>query len=1162
MAGGTDGLLPIYFDVDHRLFICTGCGIGVNGEIESVKAHLTGKHKEVGEAKKEAIVTAFKETPGALKREDVERIKAITEAGKAIGHLPLLRGCACEGHPGCRFITQTKDEAQRHLRDQHGGAGRIREHVPMQFIFWKTAAGLARFFRVDALPDGGEEDDRLDRGDRGDDMAKVIKVLTDYERRSEARRAVWTNDIDRRELSLWDRRAGWHQQFVGVDMVVHNARTTLPREGVDPPRWRKVLLPAVAKLMQRCHRNAKSRSVYVRRLFRSADNNTSVLEWEPLHIVEPATLHKYTTTWQALMCYLLRVVEMSDGQSRIQWRGEVRHQVREVARVLQTDTGEDEVAELVREVFVALIKAKVGSNASLSPVINFVGAWSFKAKAKVWKAANEVTPMLSQLVYGWRIVGMEDALPRDEDGDAEEVDVHAVARQYVDRYLRDGSSTVFTELFSLKLYGKKRAAEFYARPTINWTADASILYHDGIPLPVDSLRRWMTTLLKQARMIMCEKLVLQPPEWLDRCRDPGLMYDQMTWSNCGESFRHFPRNRLENKWQKLLHRMRDDKVTKGVWETLRCLAGVPNTRPQTAMISDYLEEVESFLERLCVACLMTGGLPPRGTELTSWKYANGQSTMRNFYIVGGRLATVSDYNKTDAVLGSPKLVVRFLPREVAQLYVAFVVDVLPVVQLIQAALMRKGGETRVMSPFLFEVEGVVWDTDKVSRLMAKHSKDSLELTLGVAKWREIAIAIDKKLVRSKEEGGPTGAVHAMQAGHSEETERHHYALTVGMLQGVNDETISAFQRISDKWDAWWRGAPSPPGSEGERDATAGMTERLLQSFDSLERGVVRLMDSVRVHNENPDPLRPQESPKQVLDFAGPWKLADVCPTRSVHAKDVAVAVETQPESTRKRRRESDTVEWENAAAKRGRGVNGDDEVDTLVRELLGPTATVRNQGQRDAIRLMAVERVDAVVVRLPPAAGKSLVMQATAANARGKVTVVIVPFIALRDELRRRCTELDTPIFSSVWQVEHQAQSSLVFATPETASTTAFARWIVQMETGGRLEAVVVDECHVLSLDPDWRPAMQGVARLLGRLSVRIAIMSGTLPSALLRDIQDRLGGKVRSWRDVTAPVVPANLSLEVEVRPLQSHEAYMRQRLAEASTGRRLLIVVMSLEE
>ena len=73
--------------------------------------------------------------------------------------------------------------------------------------------------------------------------------------------------------------------------------------------------------------------------------------------------------------------------------------------------------------------------------------------------------MLSQLVYGLRIIGIKDALPQDEEDDS--VNVNEIAREFVNDYLRDRVQTVFTKLFSLKLYAKKRAAEFYVRPTIN-----------------------------------------------------------------------------------------------------------------------------------------------------------------------------------------------------------------------------------------------------------------------------------------------------------------------------------------------------------------------------------------------------------------------------------------------------------------------------------------------------------------------------------------------------------------------------------------------------------------------------------------------------------------------------------------------------------------------
>ena len=47
------------------------------------------------------------------------------------------------------------------------------------------------------------------------------------------------------------------------------------------------------------------------------------------------------------------------------------------------------------------------------------------------------------------------------------MDINEVAQEFVNDYLRDGVQTIFMELFSLKLYAKKRATEFYIRPTIN-----------------------------------------------------------------------------------------------------------------------------------------------------------------------------------------------------------------------------------------------------------------------------------------------------------------------------------------------------------------------------------------------------------------------------------------------------------------------------------------------------------------------------------------------------------------------------------------------------------------------------------------------------------------------------------------------------------------------
>ena len=63
---------------------------------------------------------------------------------------------------------------------------------------------------------------------------------------------------------------------------------------------------------------------------------------------------------------------------------------------------------------------------------------------------------------------------------------------------------------------------------------------------------------------------------------------------------------------------------------------------------------------------------------------------------------------------------------------------------------------------------------------------------------------------------------------------------------------------------------------------------------------------------------------------------------------------------------------------------------------------------------MAVEKATAAFIRLLLVVGKSLVMQAIATTARTKVTVVMVLFLALRDDLQQRYTDLDRLIQISI----------------------------------------------------------------------------------------------------------------------------------------------------
>ena len=64
--------------------------------------------------------------------------------------------------------------------------------------------------------------------------------------------------------------------------------------------------------------------------------------------------------------------------------------------------------------------------------------------------------------------------------------------------------------------------------------------------------------------------------------------------------------------------------------------------------------------------------------------------------------------------------------------------------------------------------------------------------------------------------------------------------------------------------------------------------------------------------------------------------------------------------------------------------------------------------QRDALRLLASKVPEAIII-LPTGGGKSTLYLVLSRLPTAEVTVVIIPFIALRQDLIRRCGEYNIP---------------------------------------------------------------------------------------------------------------------------------------------------------
>jgi superfamily II DNA helicase RecQ len=134
------------------------------------------------------------------------------------------------------------------------------------------------------------------------------------------------------------------------------------------------------------------------------------------------------------------------------------------------------------------------------------------------------------------------------------------------------------------------------------------------------------------------------------------------------------------------------------------------------------------------------------------------------------------------------------------------------------------------------------------------------------------------------------------------------------------------------------------------------------------------------------------------------------------------------------------------------------DVDGELKKLLGEQATFRSV-QKPAIQAI-MQHKSPVVAIMGTGAGKSVLFMLPASVSSG-VTIVVVPLVALRFDMKERCDQLG--MVSAEWDSQRPHEwAQVMFVTPEAAVGEAFGQYINRQRAMGRLDRIVVDECHVV----------------------------------------------------------------------------------------------------
>jgi RecQ family ATP-dependent DNA helicase len=230
------------------------------------------------------------------------------------------------------------------------------------------------------------------------------------------------------------------------------------------------------------------------------------------------------------------------------------------------------------------------------------------------------------------------------------------------------------------------------------------------------------------------------------------------------------------------------------------------------------------------------------------------------------------------------------------------------------------------------------------------------------------------------------------------------------------------------------------------------------------------------------------------------------------------------EKSRKRKRAPFENEADDARIDRWQRLRKMDSSKQLKR-MMGNEAEFRGV-QKEAIEAITAGQSPVVAV-MPTGGGKSLLFMLPAFAEQGGTTVIVVPLIALRGDMKWRCQKLG--ISCVEWDSRHPPNAAaVVFVTPESAVGEEFATFLNRLQATRQLDRIVIDECHiVLNRQYTFRKQMQQLGKLVAA-KTQMVMLTATLPPSEEQELFRRMHFDPEQVKMFRAPTARTNVAYRV----------------------------------
>jgi superfamily II DNA helicase RecQ len=1095
------------YEEDFGVLICAVHGYAVRNLENHLRVYHLGSKKE-----KKAVLNLYKNYD-IREPTSVPLPPPLQEPFAALGKPKKAYIC---DEPECEEISINRNCIRIHCNKAHDWESTEdeREHwhqVWVQTFF--SAAGLQRYFTVDYKePDDHEES--VDGISTVGFEHEIVYIMEEWDKAVENNKKkldIVDAEVAKTDRTAWFKRTGWTEHLARSNMRHLSKAIRMP--GRDEIVLQRAVV-LVDSLVERAVSGLSTLDQESRRWLRSAKQSEP--DVRPLaRLQNPDSQSRYVGYIKKCVCYCMRVYRsvelfsaleeddistensesevsdesgdesdhsshddpattgdvLYDARRLFPWQDDFKERTKKLWDVIESG-GEDEVQlGTLLEFFKSLIFQHVRGDTFKSCLIHFLAVLGIDDETGRLRQANDYSYMLAGVVYCVRVLAAEILLPsgtREQQGDEDD----RKFRRLRDEYLADGSYSVMSKMISLLAYGKNLALNHGNAGAVLWSKDGKTMSLRGKPIVVAQFTKMIHNVIGEAEYMLWQKLM-----WTRNAQRFEIALDKLeddvTWTKRGVSFIGNQHNKLDDNRKWMLQRAQSDKIGRkmfvdGVWVM--------------GQVRAYLREIDKFRELLLLVVHLTGGQPARGTEITTVRFKNGFLQDRNIFAIHGHMVVVTRYHKSQSQFDKPKVIPRFLPWSVGQLLAVYLAYVQPLQECLSVQVKGSG-----WSDYVWSNEQGPWETDRLTKVIARETQKRLGVRLTTHDYRHTAISIGRRVVGEQFAHGyaeemaeieepevETDDALELSAGRGGEVGANRYGVSLDVIKHLSSRTVDTFRPLSEKWHKFL--GLSSYGDKGQKRSREERSNSALDQQNERRMAVMLKNNGIGNWEAAMARYNPQSQTSEA-ETSG-WWFGQSSQALSSLANEVDEGERLMQKAVRK------VLQCEDFSFK--------------------------STEQEDALRtIMLGEHKAPLGVVLPTGGGKSLLFMAPACIDNPGVTIVVVPYRALINNLVATATRCGIDCME--WRVGEVNPAALVFVSADSVPFSGFLGYGKLLESKGLLRRIFVDESHLTFTSSDWRPKLAEVRAVRG-LRCPTILLTATLPPVLEFELEASMAAEMAKY--------------------------------------------------